>query len=464
MAAPEIWVHLRTGVWILQNHAIPHAGLFSQYDSLPWRDSTWGFDLLLGTAYRLFDLRAIPILLIVLKAAMAVVTFLLARAGRANLWTAALLSAIAQIVISNLQPLPYVFSILFFAAELALLVRSRRIGNVRILFWLPPLFVVWANLNVQFVAGLILLAIFLAAVAVEDGLRSTGFRWLSLQIIPLELKAVSVVLGLSLCGALINPYGFRIVPQAWMALYSPVGFEHFTEMKSMGFRHPQEFVLMLLVMAAFLALGRRRSVEVFELLTLLAGTLVAFRISREGWLAVLPAVAALSGGLGLGTPQDQADQSAPSRQEWWGAAALTAAALMIAIVIVPRPQTLMQRASVGSPVKACDFIREKQLPRPIFNEYSWGSFLTWYLPEYPVVVDSRGELYGNEILDNYFTIVSGKELLESQPMVARAGTLLLEKESAIAKALINLPGLRAQYDLVYSDDISSVYIKRQQNP
>ena len=54
----------------------------------------------------------------------------------------------------------------------------------------------------------------------------------------------------------------------------------------MSFRRPQEFAIMLLLMTAFLVLGRQRSLALFELLILVAGTLVAFRIQRDGWLAV----------------------------------------------------------------------------------------------------------------------------------------------------------------------------------
>ena len=93
---------------MLQNHAIPRSGLFSQYSNLVWHDSSWGFDLLLGTAYKIFGLRAIPVLLMWLKAAVAMVTFLLAYSGRSDFWKAAALSVLAQCGISGLQPLPYV--------------------------------------------------------------------------------------------------------------------------------------------------------------------------------------------------------------------------------------------------------------------------------------------------------------------------------------------------------------------
>jgi len=457
LTASEVWVHLRTGIWILHNRSFPHAGLFSQYGNLPWNDSSWGFDVLMGGAYHLFGLRAIPILLMLLKVALAAVTFSLAR-GRANFWGAVALSAIAQYAISGLQPLPYVFSILFFAVELRLLVRSRHTGAARNLYWLPLMFVVWANVHIQFVAGLILLGLFLIAVWLEHGLRSVGASWLSNRILPVPLGKVSAVAALSLLGTLVTPYTFHQLPAAFRTLYSHVAFEHFSEMSSMSFRRPQEFVIMLLVMTAFLALGRRRSLELFELLMLVAGTLVAFRIQRDGWLAVLPAIAIISSGLILRRSEIESPVRTIRAPERMWAAALTAVVLVIAAVRLPGSKDLMDKMTQLYPVKACNYIVENRLPQPLFNEYAWGSFLTWYLPEYPVAVDSRVEFYGDDILSAYFDVVGGKQLLESDPTVARAGTLLLQRESAMAKALTTLPKLSAQYRLVYSDDLASVFV------
>ncbi len=464
LTTPEVWVHLRTGLWILQNHSIPHAGLFSQYSNLPWNDASWAFDVLLGVTYRLFGLRAIPILLMVLKAALAVVTFLLARTQRAGFWSAVLLSAVAQYVISNLQPLPYVFSILVFAIELYLLLDSRKTGEVKKLFWLPVLFVFWANLHLQFVAGLLLLGLFVVSVLVETALRDQGATWLSARILPLDLKQVGIVSLLSLLATFVNPYTVHLLPAAFKVLYSPVSFEHFTEMSSMSFKHPQEFVLMLLVMMAFLALGRLRSLALFETIALLGGTLVAFRIERDAWMVVLPSMGVLSSVFQFLPTKSESPRSVRFVWERSWAAALTVAVVGITVVSLPRSPILMNKVSVYFPVKACDYIQANQLPQPLFNAYSWGSFLTWYMPQYPVVVDSRIELYGNDILSSYFDVVGGKELLESDPMVARAGTLLLERESAMAKALTNLPGLSAQYRLVYSDDIASVFVARASAP
>ena len=78
----DIWWHLRSGLWILQNHSVPHSGLFSQYADRPWVASSWAFEVLLAAAYKVLGLKAVPVLLMVFKLALAAMTFLLARGGR----------------------------------------------------------------------------------------------------------------------------------------------------------------------------------------------------------------------------------------------------------------------------------------------------------------------------------------------------------------------------------------------
>jgi hypothetical protein len=230
-------------------------------------------------------------------------------------------------------------------------------------------------------------------------------------------------------------------------------------MRSMSFRRPQEFLLMLLVMAAFFALGRRRSLEVFELLALIAGTVIAFRIQRDAWLAVLPAVAVLADGFRLEEVPREA-RSFALRWEKPVAGLLTMTILVAAALHLPDRTTLMQRISQRFPVKACDFITSNQLPQPLFNTYSWGGFLIWYLPEYPVAIDSRVDLYGDEALTRYFQVITGKERLETNPSLVSARTLLLERQSAMAAALINLPALSSEYRMLYSDDLAAIFVRQ----
>jgi hypothetical protein len=456
----DIWWHLRTGLWILQNHAVPHNGLFSQYPDLPWIASSWGFDVLVATAYKLLGLRAIPILLMALKVALAVVTFLLARGVRANFWAAVILSAVAQYVIVDLQPLPIVFSMLLLGIELLLLFESRRTGNVRPLFWLPPLFCLWANLHTQFVCGLLLLGVFLGASCLEEKLRSAGVSWLDEQPLSLPLATVGLVTGLSVVCTLATPYTFHIFPASLQNLYSRVSFHYFDEMRAMNFRRPQDYALMLLVMTAFFALGRKRRVDIFNLTAIFAGTVLAFRIQRDAWLVVLIATPILANGFYQAKTKPR-NSVVFSKRESALAIILTIIVIVAAAANVPAGRNaLMSKIGERFPVRACNFIRKNHLPGPLFNAYSWGGFLTWYMPEYPVAIDGRLDLYGNDVVKQYFKVTSGNERLETDPGLTAARTLLLEQKSGMTEALTTLPRLSSQYRVLYTDDVATVFARQ----
>jgi hypothetical protein len=453
----NVWMHLRSGLWMLQSRSVPHSGLFSQYGSLPWVDSSWASEALFASAYKLFGLRALPLMLMLIKVGLALLTFLLARAGKASFWSALCLSTVAQYVIPLSQSLPYDLSILLFGVVLLLLQRSREAGTVRGLYWLPALFAVWANVHALFLGGLGLLALYLISTWLEGLLTKPTEGWLESQTRHAP-KPVLLVFGSCLLATCLNPYGYRIFSAAYRSLYSDVAFQYFAEMRAMTFRHTQDYALMLLVMAAYLALGRRRSLRIFELLVLTAGTLVAFRIQRESWMAVLPAITVLSGGFGFNSRRIEANIKV--RWERPLVAGLVTAVLAIAALRLPHADGLMSLASQSFPVRACDFIRDNHLPQPIFNEHSWGSFLTWYLPEYPEAIDSRIELYGDEITESYFRVIAGGVRLDSNASLAEARTLILQKQSGMVTALTTLPALTSQYRLAYSDDVAAVFVRQ----
>jgi hypothetical protein len=459
----DIWWHLRTGLWILQNHSIPHSALFSQYVDRPWVASSWGFDVLMAGAYKLLGVRAFPVLLMGFKLALAAVTFLVACRWRGNFWCAVLLSAMAQYVIADLLPLPILSSILLFAVELLLLLQSRRCKDVRPLYYLPVLFFFWANLHGQFLDGLLLLGLYLAAEFTESLLHVSGVS--SFAAPAHSLTKISAIAGLSVIATLLTPYSFHLFPSAFQTAYDKVLFENFQEMQAMAFRRLQDFVLMLLVMGAFLALGRQHSRDLFKLGVMSVFVMLAFRVQRDVWCVAFPAIAVIADAWADWHHEQGPQNSSEVRKQGWKwrtplAAVFVMLVFLAAILRIPSNNALMDQASRVFPVKACDFIRANRLPGPLFNTYSWGGFLIWYLPEYPVSIDGRLNLYGDEINVRYFKVTAGTQRLETDPSFTGARTILLEQNSGMLKALTTLPQLREQFRVAYQDDVAEVLVRQ----
>jgi hypothetical protein len=136
------------------------------------------------------------------------------------------------------------------------LFESRRKCNVRYLWLLPPLFFLWANLHVQFVNGLLVLALFVI-VGFAERLICKFERWKDVSVGPSPLRVLAVAL-LSFIATLITPNGFHLFTEFLSSGYGAAQFKFFAEMRALQFRQPQDFVFALLVMSAFLAMGWRR--------------------------------------------------------------------------------------------------------------------------------------------------------------------------------------------------------------
>ena len=449
----DAWWHLRAGLWILQNRAIPRTGLFSQFPSSPWMASSWVYDVVLASAYKLFGLRALPLVLMFGLTALAASIFWAVRGWCGRFWLAVALTAAAIYAIGPM-PVPSAFSVALFAIELYLLNEYRRSGRVRSLWVLVPLFAFWANLNIQFVFGLILLAWFVAVQALETLLSHSGAP----SDYSFDLKATGIALA-SAAATVLNPYSYHLYSIARLELYSNTSIKFFSEMRALGFRRPQDYTVLLLVMATVLVLGLLKSVDLFQLGAIAAGMAAGFRFQREIWAIVLPCIVALAF---AASKEDRfvaafANTTKLKRQK------AVVAALVLALLVTAGARIgsdkIAQKMRLVTPVAACDFIRHSQLPKPLFNTYDWGGFLTWYLPESPVAIDGRLGLYGDQATYKYFEAVEGKVPLESVPSFATARTVLVERNSALAKALTMLPRLKAQFHVAYSDDLAVVLVR-----
>jgi hypothetical protein len=322
---------------------------------------------------------------------------------------------------------------------------------------LPALFWLWANLDPQFILGLLLLAIFLLAEIVERlRCHSNPTR--------IPLVHLAVITGACLVAVLLTPYSIRLMPAAIQTVYSPVLFNNFASMSPMSFRAPEHFVLTFLVVAACFGLGRQHSLDLFKILLLAIFAILSFRVQKDNWTVAFVAIAVLGeASLAL---QDAPVASASVRSLKSNLQLATGVVIVLIALFLrfPTNQTLDHRLESVMPAKACDYIRSNSLPAPLFNEYRWGGYVMWKLPQYPVAIDERTNLYGDEGSAAYFEVVMGKKRMETLPSFSSAQTILLPVGLTMTKALTTLPVLKEQFREVYRDDVAVVLVRRYPLP
>jgi hypothetical protein len=450
----EIWRNLSVGNWILTHRSWPRAGVFSLNASTAWRDCTWGYDVLSAAAYRLLGLRAIPALLMVFRVAFAVVTFVLA-GGTRYFWRSAAFSLVAQFVLAMIGPNPVFFSATLFGVELIALREIQRTGTVRLLYALPLLFLLWANVDTGFIYGLATYGLFLAALVVESHARPTDVNpsedWCAK--IPVRPAAIAGLASAAL--SLINPYGYFPYITFFQNQRDAISV-NLVDHSAMSFHRPEDYLLLLLAMLAFLVLGYRHSHNTFPISLLALSSILAFRAESARWLLVLAALSVLGDYM-----EERRFREVSSIWDWrWIEVPAFASAIIVSValfLVVPGSRNAqISRVGQRFPVQACDYIRQHDLPKPLFNQQKWGSFLTWYLPEYPVVIDGRRGLYSEQDESDYSKAMKADIPYQAYPPMRQAQTLLLEKSSLMGEALREV----AAFQLVYEDDLAIVLLQQ----
>lgn len=455
---PDIWAHLRTGTWILQNHSVPRMALFTQRSNLIWIVPDWGFDLLSAFGVRLFGLRAVPLLLMVFRTALAIATFLLLQGGSRKFWPAVGLTAVTQFILLGLALQPAIVSALFFAMELRLLLETRKRGNFRRLRWLPLLFVGWANLDGQFMYGLMVLSLYVAVSLIEWGpqkLRTNHFTANA------PVGSIFLYCALSALATLLSPYFYAPYQILFKSSIGNLGKTLLDALHSMSFRQPQHYALLLLAMLAFFALGRQRSRDWFKIGMMVICSAYAFHWQQNMWFLALPAAAFIADDLNPGSILHAKGPGWRSlRLERIAVATLTAILFVAVTTRIPSEKDLLSRIAKDFPVKAADYVHDNHLPGPLYNPQAWGSFLIWYLPDYSVSIDGRVEMYGREINELFFATSTAIQPPNSDPTFSSSRTFLLKRESRLCDTIAHLPG----FNTLYQDDLAVVIVRQGDTP
>lgn len=448
---PDIWWHLRDGNFILAQHTIPHSGLFTEYSSHAWVDYSWGSEICMALFHRWFGLMGLVALRSTIEVAITLILFLWLRRGLHSFWQALALAAVGMWAIHHcLGMQPMLFSILMFSIELSLIFRARQTNAIGPLYWMPLLFLVWANLHIQFIYGLfalVLLAVSALAVRLFPGNWSEG--------IPLA-KASDRIIGIaatSFLATLIGPNSWQLYVVIFRYLRSSAPYMIITELQALSFRVPGHFIVLAIVGAAFFVVGWRRSRDPFVIALLSVGTVVGFRMSRDSWFCCLPALLIVSEREWLATVQAKS-ATLVKRVVFAMATAVFTLGMFILIATDSKTSnaTLSWLVAAEYPVNAANFLKSHSVTGPIYNDMDWGGFLIWDLPDVPVAIDNRPDLYGDDTLSRDYFVQQGKLDWKNDNDLTAARTVLLNRQTPLAELLAK----DDHYRVIYEDPLAVV--------
>lgn len=452
---PDAWWHLKVGDWIIAHAAVPHTGILSRTAAdRPWVAYSWGYEVLLSRANAWFGLVGMGVFGSLLTVAVAfAVYWMLARLSGRSVLAAIGAGVVCSAFLFDGSPRPFFFSIALFAVTLTLLLEAQRNGRVEKLYWLPLIFFIWANLHIQFIYGLFLVGLFVGVNVVQELAASIGFAPEFLQPAKLpSLNLAAIFAGCALA-TLIGPNFYH--PYVAVYEYSKAKFTYsvIIELQPLSFRYVSQFTELLIAGAGFYAVGWQKKIDPFKLALLTIASVVAFRTMRDGWFICLPAAACVAD-----FPEGK-DETDPGMNWLEGIGVAAAVAILLAIFLNPTDMTergLDRAISADYPVNAINFLRRNPVQGPLYNNLNWGGFLMWYMPEYPVAIDGRNDLYGDELDKLFYDSQSAEDSYKTDPYLDQAGVVLLDSTLPLAKILTVDP----RFELIYRDQIATVYAHR----
>ncbi len=432
---PDWGWHRRLGEFILDQHQIPRQNLFSY--TLPnhlWADSYWLTQVLMVSLERIVGLFGLSVVC-ALVAALAV--------GLAVGFNPFASFLVALFLIPLVGVCPLNFGLLLFSL-LWLLLRQHK-------FWvLPFLFVLWANFYANFVLGLLLVFLFF-------GLETLYLRKISLKFL--------ITPPLCLAATLINPYGIFL----WKTLLAEAGSllmrNNIVEWLSPDAHTDFGFLFFVfLFFVAFLTFRGREKLNLAEV-----SLIAVFSLMGIFSTYYIPLFAIIVGPFLLRNLEvvslfpifnNQRRQFAKLYASVFLAvfALIVGPSVQISKVWLPSHDSKVL-AEVGEyPYEAVGFLRVNPQNGNIFNEYVWGGYLIWQLPEVKTFSDGRmpawreGEEY---VFEDYITVTRLKPEWEEVLEKYSVSYFLIKNDSALSQALKAHP----KWEIIYEDGLAAVFRK-----
>lgn len=219
----------------------------------------------------------------------------------------------------------------------------------------------------------------------------------------------------------------------------------------MAFDDITHYLALGLALFAAFALGRKEQIRPLWVLLLFWAAVSAFRAERDIWLLAVVAVAAIASSV---SPSAQSTGLArPSK--------IVAIACVLVVNILgfgwltPSNKELLSSVAHLYPVGSVAYIHEHKLTGPIFNDFNWGGFLIYALPEIPVAIDGRTNVHGqNEIAYSEATW-NLKPGWHMNPQLSEAKLIIANPNTALAQVLYRDTRFKAPF----TDGVSVLFVR-----
>ncbi len=440
----DFWWYLRLGKTITTAHIIPSTDSYTfTRAGQPIIYHSWLSAVVMWGAYHWGG----PTLTVLLRAMLLAVFYVLiwqtCRLAGAGPRLAALLMLLAALAGSNNWAMrPQLFSYPLFALTLLGVWQWRR-GKIGWLWVLPFTMALWVNLHGAFVLGFLLVG---AALVGGGGNR----------------RALAIALTAMALATLINPRGMGAWGYVWALLTDPASQHLGAEWHPLTVSVWQGWVFLGWLLALPLATTRAgKTLSATDWLWFLGfGGMALTALRYVIWFAAV--LAPLTGVLLTPTVGRWVDRrQSPGIPALNGLLLLMLLALPLTLLPGVRERWWQQSLPVlspNTPVQATEWLAtHPELPGPLWSDLAFSSYLIYALPERPVWIDTRFELFPLEHWEQYRHIAQAR--FDWEYLLTQNGIRLLLLDPKREPALVQAVGQSLGWAEVYRDTTAVIFTR-----
>jgi hypothetical protein len=395
--------HLRNGEYLLKNDHWPNFDSYSfTAAGARWVDHSWLPEVVYYSFHHWLGLHGIFLVFFVATAALLLIVFLLTLARAEDPLAAGIVTILGGVLaMVGFTPRAQNFGWLCFTAVFAILLRFSE--KRRAPLWLiPALFALWINCHASWPFGLAVFIIFFASGLIK---RDIGTIAVS-PYTATEVRQMGVTFLISLAALFLNPFGWRLVAYPFdVAFRQQVNVGLGYEWASVDFNDSRGvYVLVLLGLVFLMALLQHRRWQIADVLLTVFVALCGLKHIRFLMLTgiVLPPILAPQIGR-LSTYNRQRERRILNGM-------IVAAVATLMIVKFPTTRELEAQINAFFPAAAVNYLSAHPQPGNMFNQYEWGGYVEWKLPEAKTFIDSRTDIFEYRgVLRDYAAISTSRE-------------------------------------------------------
>ncbi len=447
-ADADMWWHLKAGqvMWEQKSILVHDVFSYTRFGTL-WVNAFWLSDLILYGCYALDGYFALA-MFVALSGGLAFL--LVSRRMSSNLFSksgALLLAAMTAAPIWG--PRPQIFSFLIVAWLDAWLTQKPLSKWI-----LPLLFALWANLHGGWIWGILLLIAHISGLFVQ-ALFSSAEEKNSLlpEVLRLTMWTLISVFFIGL-----NPNGLAL----WKLPFQQIDVSlQIQEWLSPDFHridfHPMLWMLFALFVTAPFAPKPIPWPQIFKVIGFAYMTFVAQRNIALFAITAAPLLAewgnAFLQSIHTRIPTVLTQSKELRRARLFNAVILLTLGFSALFNLVQISQA--EKVDGNYPVGAIEWLKDNRPPGRLFNSYNWGGYLIWTLPEYPVFIDGRADLYGNDLIQQWHDVVNARSNAFDSLDAWNVNIVLLEPDRPIIEAL-----KKSGWKMAYEDKKAVILIRQ----